>query len=106
MLRVVDPAMKGRLHLVPFRARFTEDICDPLMPEKLRTEAPQVLQWLIDGHSRWLEDGGLRKCALVQAETDAYFEAQSTNEMWIEECCREGDGFQCSAKGLYLSFIQ
>ena len=105
MLRIVDPAIKSRLHIVPFRAHFDEDTKDPEMGMKLRTEAPAILQWLIDGHSRWLEDGRiLKKCSAVQAETESYFAAQSTNEMWVEECCREGDGAEGQAKELYMSF--
>ena len=105
MLRIVDPAIKSRLHIVPFRAHFDEETKDPQMGLKLRAEAPAILRWLIDGHMRWLEDGRiLKKCSAVQAETDSYFAAQSTNEQWVEECCREGDGAEGQAKELYASF--
>ena len=55
-------------------------------------------------HARWLEDGYLKKCSAVQAETDSYFEAQSTNDTWLLECCDEQEDFQTSAKELYASF--
>jgi putative DNA primase/helicase len=104
MLRIVDPAMKTRLHLVPFKMHFEPDMKDPQMASKLRAEAPGILQWLIDGHSKWLEDGYLKKCSIVQAETDAYFEAQSTPDMWISECCVLDDAAYGSAGDLYKSF--
>jgi putative DNA primase/helicase len=106
MLRIVDPGMKSRLHIVPFKAYFPPDARDPLMRQKLEAEAPAILHWLIQGHMKWLEDGYLKKCSAVQAETDSYFEAQSTNEAWLEDCCVEGDGRKANAKDLYQNFKQ
>lgn len=105
MLRVVDEAMKARLHVVPFKADFTGAAGDPQMPAKLRSEAPQILQWLIDGHELWQEDGSLLKCSAVQAETDHYFESQSTPEMWVEEMCLATDpDARSTSSELYASF--
>ena len=102
-LRVVDNALKRRLHVVPFRANF-EGTPDLEMPAKLRAEGPQILQWLIEGHALWLEDGMLRKPSCVQEATDKYFTSQSTPAMWIEECCNEDSDARATAKGLYLSY--
>ncbi len=105
ILRVVDPAIKARLHIVPFKAHFDEQTRDPQMGEKLRSEAPQILYWLIQGHNRWLENGRiLKKCSAVQAETESYFEAQSTPDMWIAEQAIEDPDKYCGAKELYNSF--
>ena len=47
-----------------------------------------VLQWMIEGHRKWLAAGKkLPKCAVVEAESNDYFAAQSTPEMWLEERC-------------------
>jgi putative DNA primase/helicase len=105
MLRIVDPAIRSRLHIVPFKAHFDEEHKDPQMGLKLRSEAPQILQWLISGHEKWMEDGRiLKKCSAVQVETDSYFEAQSTNETWVADSCDEGQGLKASAKDLYRSY--
>ncbi len=104
LLRVVDEAIKRRLHVVPFNASFTGSAADPFMGDKLRKEAPQILQWLIDGHAIWKQAGRLVKCAAVEAETVDYFEAQSTNDSWVEECCATGDGRRATASELYLSY--
>lgn len=104
MLRVVNDAVKHRLHLVPFKARFIDETCDPLMPQKLKTEAAQVLHWLIEGHAKWLEAGSLKRCSAVQAETDTYFQNQSTPDMWVAECCILGHNETDSARDLYASF--
>ena len=105
MLRVVDEAMKARLHVVPFKADFSGNAGDPQMPAKLRCEAPQILQWLIDGHEMWMESGALHKCSAVQAETDHYFESQSTPEMWVAEMCLTTDpDVRSASSDLYASF--
>lgn len=103
-LRVVDPALKSRLHIVPFKAHFPLEVRDPLMAHKLRGEAPEILSWLIAGHSQWLEDGYLKKCSAVQQETDSYFEAQSTPELWITDCCRLDVRASARASELYKSY--
>lgn len=103
MLRVVDPAMRARLHIVPFHADFTETP-DIQMPDKLKAEAPQIMQWLVDGHEAWIQDGTLKKCSAVQKETDSYFATQSTPELWIGEECKLDDGLTGQAGELYKSY--
>jgi putative DNA primase/helicase len=87
ILRVVDTAIKARLHVVPFKAQFVGAAADPNMSTKLRAEAPQILHWLVMGHEKWLSDGQLLKCSAVDRETSEYFEAQSTPDMWVRERC-------------------
>lgn len=89
-LRVVDDAIRARMHVVPFRATFSDELGnrDPLLPEKLRAEAPQILSWLIDGHKQWVEAGfALEPCDAVQRETKDYLDTQSTPSLWIAERC-------------------
>lgn len=105
MLRVVDIALRSRLHLVEFKADYSDmSKADLDMGKKLMSEAPQILQWLIDGHTMWLDTGHLARCSSVQAATDDYLEAQSTPEMWLRDCCVVDDAYQCQAKNLYGSF--
>lgn len=104
LLRVVDPGLRARLHIIPFRAHFSPEERDPDMQQKLMAEAPQILYWLMEGHQEWAQDGYLKKCSAVQAETDSYFEAQSTPEMWIAECCIVGADHHETAKDLFKSY--
>lgn len=79
------PALKSRIKIVPFSQSF-EGRADPTLPETLRQEAGYVLQWLIDGHAEWLDNGrSLPLCAAVEAESDDYFDAQGTVDSWIHE---------------------
>ena len=88
-LRGVDPAIMARLHMVPFGASFTAEAgnLDITMSARLAAEGGGVLQWLIEGHAKWREDGTLRPCAAVAQATKEYFESQSSLDAWIEERC-------------------
>jgi len=89
-LRVVDDAMRARMHVVPFPAMFSDELGtrDPLMGEKLRAEAPQILAWLIEGHVQFVQDGyKLMRCAAVRRETEDYLDTQSTPALWVKERC-------------------
>lgn len=112
MLRIVDPAMAARLHIVPFDATFSEELgnLDPAMPSKLRAEAPAILSWLIDGHMKWREDGTLKRCERVASSTREYLDSQSTLDQWVADRCtlvpddgRAGREWQ-KAGELYLDF--
>ena len=86
-LRSVTDALKARLIIVPFKQNFVgrEDFT---LPEKLKAESGFVLNWLIEGHADWLRlNRRLPPCMAVKQETDDYFSAQSTFELWLEECC-------------------
>ncbi len=89
-LRVVDDAIRARMHIVPFPGTFNDDLGnrDPLMGEKLRAEAPQILARLIEGHRQWVSNGfKLTPCDAVRRETQDYLDTQSTPALWIEEQC-------------------
>jgi putative DNA primase/helicase len=87
-IRSVDGAIRSRLKIVPFSQSFIgrEDMT---LPDRLRDQAGgYCLQWLIEGHRKWLELGRkLPECKSVNDESDDYFASQSTIEMWLDERC-------------------
>lgn len=84
-IRTQDAAIKSRLRIVPFRANFSGNE-DVNLPNKLRNEAGAIMQWLLDGHKAWLEAGKrFAPCGAIKHATAAYFDAQSTPEMWLAE---------------------
>jgi putative DNA primase/helicase len=86
-LRSITEATKSRLVIVPFKQCFAGRE-DPTLSDTLKAEAGFVLNWLIEGHAEWLRLGRrLPPCAAVRAETEDYFSAQSTVDMWLSESC-------------------
>jgi putative DNA primase/helicase len=100
--RSVDEAIKRRLHLVPFTAEIPASEKDPLLADKLKAEAPGILQWMIDGCLEW-ERNGLKPPQVVKESTEEYLGAEDSLQQWIDECCDVGSGFATS-KALFYSW--
>jgi len=85
-LRSTDIAIFARMKMVPFNVSFA-DREDPDLPAKLREEAGSILQWLIEGHMKWVANGKkLPPCAAVEQAGEEYASVQSTVKLWVEEC--------------------
>ena len=100
--RSVDDAIKRRLHLVPFTAVIPASEKDPMLPEKLKAEAPGILQWMIEGCLEWARDG-LAPPQIVKESTDEYLGAEDSLQQWIDECCDVGPYFATS-QALFFSW--
>lgn len=88
----VDEAMRRRLHLVPFEARFTGDRVVRDMPARLRSEWPGILAWMVEGCRKWQAEG-LNPPERVRAATEGYFANQDTLAEWRAERCETGPGY-------------
>ena len=49
----VDYAMQRRFNLVPFTVEIGPGERDPALPDKLRSEAPAIMRWAVDGCLQW-----------------------------------------------------
>ena len=93
-----DVALWRRVLLIPFEIVFVSDP-DPEKPnerkadldlaEKLKTEAPGILAWLVRGCLAWQREG-LNPPKSVLAATQKYQDAEDTIKMFLQECCIEG----------------
>lgn len=92
-LHNVDEAMRRRFHIIPFKIKPAK--VDPMLVEKLKEEAPQILGWMIKGCLAWQSDG-LRRPAAVVAATDDYFANQDVFGQWLDARCR------CEPDNLHL----
>jgi putative DNA primase/helicase len=86
----VDEAARRRFNIVPFVHKPA--VPDRELEQKLRAEAPAILQWMIDGCADWQMDGLLRPQSVVEA-TEQYFSDQEVFKHWLaEECmCEPGN---------------
>ena len=104
-LRVVDKAIQGRLHIVPFDASFPPDSPDRIknLEEKLRPHWPYVLRWGINGCLEWAGARvGLLK-AVIEASAE-YFEGEDVLGRWISECCELKSSAFTATHRLSLNF--
>ena len=101
-LKTRSEAMKRRLRIVPF-AHKPQRI-DEALKEKLRTEYPAILRWMITGCLAWQRDR-LGTCDLVEQETDGYFEQQDTFGRWMLERCSVGNTLSEKPSKLLADFV-
>jgi putative DNA primase/helicase len=75
--------MRRRLIMVPFTHKPPPANVDKKLREKLRAEWPGILRWMIDGCLRW-RDNGLSLPAIVQADTQNYFDGEDVFGQWAD----------------------
>jgi putative DNA primase/helicase len=103
-VRAVDDAIRRRIHLLPFTARFSGDRADRDMPTKLRAEGPAILAWMIRGCIEW-QLSGLCPPSTVTSATDDYLAMQDTLGLWLDENCDTSDPTVETRSGeLYANF--
>jgi putative DNA primase/helicase len=102
-LSSVDEAIRRRFYLLPFPRVISADKKDDLLADRLREEWPAILGWIIEGTSRWLEQG-LRPPSCVLDATQQYFAEQDSFDAWITECCSAKNGAWESSANLYRSW--
>jgi putative DNA primase/helicase len=81
-LRNVDEAIKRRFLLVPFIVHI--DKPDKDLFEKLKSEWPAILRWMIAGCLKWRESG-LMVPKIVRDASDKYFASEDILTQWIDE---------------------
>ncbi|MDF2973509.1 MAG: hypothetical protein K0R61_3959 [Microvirga sp.] len=87
-LRSVDEAIKRRFHLIPFTLTIPPVERDADLTEKLKSEWPAILSWMIAGCLAW-QQTRLNPPAAVRDATAAYLDAQDALAAWLEECCEQ-----------------
>ena len=85
-LRSVDEAIRRRFHLIPFNVVIPSHERDEKLGDRLRTEWPGILAWMIGGCVQW-QQMGLAPPVAVTGATAAYLEAEDAFAAWIDEYC-------------------
>lgn len=105
-LRGVGKAIQRRIHLVPFTVTIHDEDRDDELSQKLEAEYPQILQWMIDGCAKWLEQG-LAAPQQVRDATSRYIDGEDVIGEWIEERCdQNGEVARPVAYKNYRSWIE
>ena len=102
-LRGGDAALARRFVLVPFLAKFEGAERDPEMLTKLRSEAPAILAWMVEGAVKW-RGSGLQIPASVTLASREYLAENDDIALWLAECCLLVPDARAKASQLYESF--
>lgn len=101
-----DEALWGRLKLIPFTYRITDDQKDRKLKAKLKAELPGILKWAVDGCLKWQRDG-LKDPQIVSSATGDYRGQMDTIGQFLDDCCDIGDdNYYVMATPLYDAYKQ
>jgi putative DNA primase/helicase len=102
-MRNVDEAMRRRFHLIPFAVTIPPAKRDNDPADKLRTEWPAILRWMLDGCLQWQREGLNPPQAVINA-TNEYLESEDAVSSWITDKCETGTDKRAANALLYHSF--
>lgn len=91
-LRGQGYAIKRRVRIIPFKARFydpqdgMEPVRDPDLTEKLKAEMSGILNWALAGCIAW-QQSGLGMPGAVKTDTDKLFADQDPLVEWLDQRC-------------------
>jgi putative DNA primase/helicase len=103
-----DEAIWRRLPLVPFEQSFPvgDPRRDPMMPEKLKREAPGILLWLVRGCQAWLAaEKKLKNPKAVTEATQGYREEQDKLGAFLADCCIVGPDIRVRVEKLMEKYL-
>lgn len=98
-----DDGIWRRIRLVPFDRQFGPDEKDVRLEEKLMTEAPGILAWMVQGHREYLRRG-LSPAKRVADASINYRKESDLVAQWISERTESGDASQCPQSEAYQDY--
>jgi putative DNA primase/helicase len=104
-IRGADHGIWRRIKLIPFTTRIPEEKQDKRLEEKLRLEASGILNWLLEGVSRWKKEG-LKAPPVVLSATDEYRSEMDVIGNFVKDCCIQKSGITIKVRELYKAYQQ
>ncbi len=104
-IRGTDDAIWRRIKLIPFNVQIPEANQDPELPDKLKTEAAGILNWMVAGCRQW-QKHGLGEPAEVTDATAVYRDEMDYLGPFLQDCCIEDPTEECPAGDLYRIYRQ
>jgi len=102
-IRGTDAAIWRRIRLVPWTVSIAPAEQDKKLPEKLRSELPGILAWVVRGCLEWHRKG-LQAPEEVRQATGDYRSEMDVLAAFLEECCILRSDAMTFAKNLYIAY--
>jgi putative DNA primase/helicase len=103
VIRGADNGIWRRIKMIPFAVKIPDQEQDQDLPEKLWTEAPGILAWLVRGCLSW-QDHGLVVPDEVKAATEDYRKEMDVLGDFLTESCILAPGATATAGDLYSAY--
>lgn len=98
-----DQALWRRVIVLPFTRQFKGEACNSNLDAQLAAETSGILNWMIEGATRYLKNG-LGKCPEVEEATREAHRSADTVRRWIETDCEIGKGLDIPASVAFESY--
>jgi putative DNA primase/helicase len=98
-----DDAIWDRVIFVPFLRYFADHERDKGLREKLQSEAPGILNWMIEGCLEW-QRIGLAVPDSIRNATRQYRNEQNVLGHFIEDCCVVKEGLTVGKSSIYETY--
>jgi putative DNA primase/helicase len=102
-IRGADHGIWRRIKLIPFTNRIPEEKQDKHLEEKLKKEASGILNWILEGVSRWQKEG-LKAPPVVLTATDEYRSEMDIIGNFVKDCCVQKPGIIIKVRELYKAY--
>jgi putative DNA primase/helicase len=98
-----DSATARRLLVIDFPKVIDPKDDDGTLSEKMKAEAPGIMNWLLQGYLEFCE-GGIQIPVSVQAETDATVRDHNQVLQFVEDRCTQGADLKVQASPFYRAY--
>lgn len=95
-----------RIRLIPFEANFPEGKADKDLPDKLRTEATGILNWLLAGVALWVKEGLGETPDAVREATNDYHDHEDEYALFFSEVLMPAEGESVRLEEAWLAFLK
>lgn len=85
-IRGGDDGIWRRVLLVPFDVQIPAEEVDPVLPERLKAEAPGIFNWMLEGLVEYLNDGLQIPESIAEATAAYRQESDPIRVFLLEEC--------------------
>lgn len=103
VVKGTDEGIWRRMRLIPFLACFTAVNCDPRMEAKLKTEAPAILRWMVQGSQLW-KTYGLGMPEAIRDATSQYRSSMDVFQTFLDERCTTERTARVNSQELYENY--
>jgi putative DNA primase/helicase len=98
-----DEAIRRRFHLIPFTVTIPKEKRDPDLSEKLKTEWPGILRWMINGYIEY-QLRRLEPAQCVIEATRGYLEIEDSVSQRLVDDCDRSEVARATGAELYTSW--
>jgi putative DNA primase/helicase len=104
-IRGQDEGVWRRIRLIPFTVSIPRYKQDHTLKDKLKLEAPGILNWALEGLAQW-QANGLQEPVIVKNATKEYRADQDVIGHFLDARCTKEAGLESPARELYQAYKQ